>query len=88
MSKVKLAKVTEVTVEQAVAALHAHMASEPPPDEPEFKRGDIVRLDTGCIGIVHSADEDGATNIYYIDEDGLIQGPSYGWKLTLLPYQG
>lgn len=81
---VKIAKTTEVTNAEAVALLREHIAALPPPPEPEFKPGDAVWLDNGCIGVVSGTDDEGNVTVYYIDHDGLIEGPSSGWRLTRL----
>ena len=80
----KFAEVTEISDKQAVALLRKHIQGLPPPPAPEYKRGDAVRLDTGDIGVVESFDEDGQPNVYYLDHEGRISGPAFGYRLSKL----
>lgn len=71
--------------EQAADALRRHLAAQPP-HVPAFTKGEIVRLDNGCIGIVETdTDDEGCTNVFYV-EAGEIRGPSYGWELERLDH--
>lgn len=78
---VKIAVFEEITEAEAAAKLREHLANSTV--EPhEFERGDIVRLDNGCLGIVSGTDDEGSVTVYFFDDDGTISGPSYGWELT------
>lgn len=75
-----------VEEESAIAdKLRRHLATIPP-RVPAFTKGEIVRLDNGCVGIVEmDTDDEGCTNVFYW-EGGEIRGPSYGWELTRLDH--
>lgn len=80
---VKIKKHVEVTQTEALALIRKYIAKLPPPKAPEFAVGDAVRLDTGALGVVSGYDpEEGSTYVCYIDDDGAVRGPSYGWVLT------
>jgi hypothetical protein len=80
----QIAKLTEITDEEAVALIRDHIAAQPPVTS-EFRTNDAVRLDTGCIGVVDSVDpHEGTVTVYYLDEDGKIQGPAMGYDLEKL----
>ncbi len=77
---------TEITDAQAVQLLRDYLSSKPEETAPKFKRGDAVRLDTGDIGVVEGIDLDGSVAVVYLDSDGDIRGPAFGFELELLSY--
>lgn len=83
--RIKVATFTSITPAAAVELLRKYIAKLPADPEPEFKPGDAVMLDTGWVGVVHSVDPDeGTANVYYINGDGIISGPAFGYRLTKL----
>ncbi len=84
MIRVKVDK--EISEAEAVALLRSKLDDHPFLDM-EFKRGDAVRLDTGDIGVVWGVDNvEGTTYVIYIDDQGMVRDPSYGFELTKLGY--
>lgn len=73
-------KATSVSLAEVNTLLRAKLAMHPE-EEPEYKRGDLVDVE-GCPGIVQGADSDGSVCVLYLDENGEIRGPSYGWSLS------
>lgn len=71
--------------QERILRLRKHLAAESP-YQPRWRRGDAVRLDNGCLGVVCEPEESkGSTPaVYYLDEENEIQGPSFGWECTLL----
>lgn len=82
----KVTTYIEMTDEQAISLLRNYIANMPPKEPPrsEFKIGDAVRLDNGCLGVLYEFDDEGNEVVIHFDEEGRIKGPSYGWRLTKL----
>lgn len=73
-------KKVEITEEEAVNLLRNHLDNMPKKDS-KFKVGDAVMLDTGWIGVVDEVTSEGQSCIY-INDNGDIAGPAYGYDLT------
>lgn len=80
-------KKVEITDAEAIALLRKHLAEMPPPEPPEFEVGTAVRLDNGCLGIVCENGSEGEVYVIYLDPDGNIHRPSFGWELTRIEEQ-
>lgn len=75
--------VSEITDDEAVQLLRKHIANLKPDPPPKFKPGTAVRLDNGCVGVVCGSDYE-STLVYYISEEGVIEGPEGGYHLERL----
>ena len=78
----KLAEKKAVTRERAIEAIQEYIKALPEDRDLGFKEGDVVKLDTGWIGIVHGVDpSEGTVYVCYLDDEGIIHGPAFGFEL-------
>lgn len=80
--EIKIKREDRVPLSEAVQMIRDYISNLPPPKHAEFEVGEAVLLDTGWIGVVSSIDDEGCVCVCYIDDNGDIGGPAYGYSLT------
>ncbi len=79
---VKVEKV--VSQREAVDMIKLYIAALAPTERKDksLQLGDVVELDTGWIAVVSGFDSEGSTEVCYINGNGEISGPAYGYNIV------
>jgi hypothetical protein len=85
--KVALKAVRVVDAKEGVAVLLKHLDTDPrcAPHVASWTRGDVVKVNDQWLGMIVQPDgEDEPASFIYLDEQGVIQGPMFGYDCEKL----